>query len=154
MPLGQQMQVDEALGGAFSDNEPPRILHVRVINRNDFPLHDMYDSVPYNFLPGQPISIPVDAAAHIFGWWEGVDPAQQRRYVQRRFGWNTPAMQTSGQHDKFFENLDIKPMLYRLVPVQVQEFDAGEAEALDTKPKGAQGKPSDLKPGNKQPALT
>lgn len=132
------MRLDEAAAGTFSEAEPPRILHVRVMNRNDFPINDMYDSVPYVFEPNLPISIPVDAAAHIFGWYEGVDPQQMRRYCQRRFGWNTPAMQASNQNNDWFDKLDIKPMLYRLVPMQVSdEDDLSEGEATDIKPKQA-----------------
>ena len=131
------MRLDEAVGGAFMEAEPPRILHVRVLNRNDFPLHDMYDSVPYTFAPGVAVSIPVDAAAHIFGWYEDGDPVVMRRYCQRRFGWNTPAMQQSNVHNDWFDKLDIKPMLYRLVPMQVLDEGGTEAEATDTKPKKA-----------------
>jgi hypothetical protein len=120
-PTPNTMTLDEALGGAFSDTEPPRILHVRVINKNDFPITDMYDSVPYTFVPNMPVTIPVDAAAHIFGWWEGCDPAVMKRHCQKRFGWNTPEMQSANQHEEFYKRLELKPMLYRLVPMQVAE---------------------------------
>ena len=126
------------VSGTMDENEPPRILHVRVINHNDFVISDMYDSVPYVFAPHAPVSIPVDAAAHIFGWWENCDPAAMKRYVQKRFGWNTPDMQKSNQHEEFFKKIDIKPMLYRLVPMAMEADPSdNEGEATDVKPKKA-----------------
>ena len=135
------MPLDEALGGAFKDADTPRILHVRVTNKNTFTLKDRFDGVPYTFEPHIAISIPADAAAHIFGWYDGVEPEVMRRFCKKRFGWNTPEMEKEGKPDKFCDALEIKPMLYRLVPMQVggeADVAAGEeGEASDTKRKKA-----------------
>jgi len=65
-----------------------RIERVRVTNRNAFLLSDMHDGVPYEFPPGVTVTIPVEAAAHMFGW-----PAEEQEmhlYMARRYGWNQP----------------------------------------------------------------
>jgi hypothetical protein len=97
----------------------PQIMNVKVTNHNDFQITDMFDGVPYVFKTDEPIAIPIDAANHIFGWFPGVDQATLRRHVQRRMGWNTPEMEKSGKHNKFFAALEITPIIYRMVPVDL-----------------------------------
>lgn len=113
--------------------DAPQIMNVKVINRNDFTITDRFDGVPYVFEQNRPLSVPIDAANHIFGWHPGVDPAVVRRHVQKRMGWNTPAMETSGQHNRFFEALEITPIMYRMVPIEVDEN--GESLELKRAPK-------------------
>jgi hypothetical protein len=43
---------------------------VNVLNSNNFLLEDLYDGVLYTFAPGTALTIPVEAAKHIFGWDE------------------------------------------------------------------------------------
>jgi hypothetical protein len=97
----------------------PQVMNVKVVNRNDFMITDMFDGVPYTFEPGKAMSVPIDAANHIFGWYPGVPPADLKRHVQKRMGWNTPEMEKNGQHNKFFSNLEITPIVYRMVPVEI-----------------------------------
>ena len=97
----------------------PQIMNVKVVNRNDFPISDRFDSVPYVFETNRPQSVPIDAANHIFGWFPGVDPAVVRKHVQKRFGWNTPSMEMDGRAARFYDNLEITPIVYRMVPVEV-----------------------------------
>jgi hypothetical protein len=44
--------------------------------------------------------------------------------VQKRFGWNTPDMVKEGQHNRFYNAIEITPILYRMVAVEVD--DEGE----------------------------
>jgi hypothetical protein len=39
-----------------------------VTNTNDFPHYDRYDGEDFQFLPGDKVFIPKDAATHLFGW--------------------------------------------------------------------------------------
>ncbi len=109
--------------------DTPQIMNVKVVNRNDFVIADRFDGVPYVFHTNQPLSVPIDAANHIFGWYPGVDPAIVRRHVQKRMGWNTPDMEKSGQNNRFFDAIEIVPIMYRMVPIEVDE----EGEPIDVK---------------------
>jgi hypothetical protein len=99
----------------------PEIMAIRVINHNDFRISDRFDGVPYVFEPDKPLAIPVDAAFHIFGWHREVDPAIMKNYVMKRFGWNTPAMLESGKAELFYDGLKLQPIMYRMVPIEVDE---------------------------------
>lgn len=109
-------------------------MNVKVINRNDFPITDRFDGVPYVFPPNTPVSIPIDAAHHIFGWHQGVDMMLVQRHVQKRLGWNTPDMEKDGRASRFFENLEIAPILYRMVEVEV-DAEGEVVSPSDTSPK-------------------
>lgn len=127
------MPIHSPLGDFDQGDLEPQVMSVKVTNRNDFLIRDMFDGVPYEFHPNKPLAVPIDAANHIFGWWppytddEGkqhsVDPAAMKAHVIKRFGWNTPAMQTSGSAELFYNRLVITPMIYRMVPVEVQPED-------------------------------
>lgn len=101
--------------------DQPQIMNVKIVNRNDFPISDRFDGVPYVFESNHPVSVPIDAANHIFGWFPGVDPEIVKRHVQKRFGWNTPAMVAEGQHNRFFGAIEITPILYRMVAVELDD---------------------------------
>lgn len=70
----------------------PRVTHARVINRNDFTIEDRCDGVPYVFDPGKVVTVPLDAAALIFGMPVDQDGnvtfAVDHGYLARRWGWN------------------------------------------------------------------
>jgi hypothetical protein len=98
----------------------PEVMAIRVINNNDFTISDRFDGVPYIFeKDGKPLSIPIDAAFHIFGWHREVDPAAMKNYVMKRFGWNTPSMIQEGRNELFYASLQFQPIMYRMVPVEV-----------------------------------
>jgi hypothetical protein len=101
--------------------EQPQIMNVKIVNRNDFNISDRFDGVPYVFESNRPISLPIDAANHIFGWFPGADPVAVRRHMQKRFGWNTPDMVREGQNERFVDAIEITPILYRMVPVEIDE---------------------------------
>lgn len=75
--------------------------HVRVNNGNDFTITDRFDGVPYTFAPGKDVQLPLEHAAHFFGWrvdqdgsvhvGVGEDGAvhAELAHVCRRWGWNT-----------------------------------------------------------------
>ena len=102
-----------------SDTDTPQIMNVKVLNRNDFPIVDRFDGIIYTFLPNKALSIPVDAANHIFGWHDQVARSDLNRHVQKRMGWNTPDMVKTSQHERFANAIDITPIIYRMVPVEV-----------------------------------
>jgi hypothetical protein len=113
---------NETVASATPDNEfAPQIMQVRVTNGNAFDINDRFDGVPYNFPKMTPVDIPVDAAHHIFGWFDGIDRDAMRLHCQRRFGWNTPERITDGSASLFFDQLHIAPIRFRLV--QVAEDD-------------------------------
>lgn len=104
---------------------------VRVVNGNDFTIKDMFDGVPFTFDPGKAVTIPTDAANHIFGWrslMEGESPAnltdEMLVYCQKRHGWNTPEVVRSGNHQKWFGKLEFKPVRFRLVEVNDDEEES------------------------------
>ena len=68
------------------------VTHCRVTNHNEFPIDDRYDGIPYVFKPGIALTIPLDAAAAIFGMPVDDDGivtfAADTAYMARRWGWN------------------------------------------------------------------
>jgi hypothetical protein len=68
------------------------VTHARVTNHNEFPIDDRYDGIPYVFKPGIALTIPLDAAAAIFGMPVDDDGivtfAPDTAYMARRWGWN------------------------------------------------------------------
>ena len=102
----------------MTDENVARIsVNLKVTNNNDFEIADQFDAVPYVFKPKEALTIPPDAALHIFGWQPGVDMAKVEVHVQRRWGWNTPAIVEKNHHKKFFAKLEFKPVTYKMVEV-------------------------------------
>jgi hypothetical protein len=106
-------------------------MQVRVTNGNSFDINDRFDGVPYNFPKMTPVDIPVDAAHHIFGWYDGVDRDAMRLHVQRRFGWNTPERIENGSAMLFFDQLHISPIRFRLVQVAEDDPEPPEGAKED-----------------------
>jgi hypothetical protein len=105
---------------AENDDLEPEIMAIRVINNNDFTISDRFDGVPYIFeKDGKALSIPIDAAYHIFGWHREVKTEAMKNYVIKRFGWNTPDMMEKGRAELFYAALVFQPIRYRMVPVEV-----------------------------------
>lgn len=94
---------------------------VRVVNKNDFEIVDRFDGVPFTFEPNKPVTIPPDAANHIFGWAHGATEDEMLVYCQKRHGWNTPQAIKAGDHLKFFHNIEMKPVRFRMVEVAEDE---------------------------------
>lgn len=93
----------------------PQISHVKITNNNPFEIKDRYDNIPYAFPPGKPVSIPLGAARHIFGFHLESGEREVFDYMSRRFGWNKPGQDEEAR--LYFSNMEIKPIAYRLVEV-------------------------------------
>jgi hypothetical protein len=106
------------------------ITHVRVINRNEFPIEDRYDSELFTFEPNQRVTIPRPVASHIFGL-DIVNPQERVWYCAKRFGWNLPGMQKEALER--FNNISIVPVFLKLVEIT--------PEPAEAEPKRGPGRP-------------
>jgi hypothetical protein len=94
-----------------------------VTNGLAVPFTDRYDGVPVTLPPGKTENIPLDMAAHFFGYHLDVDRATMLRHVARRQGWNTPeyVKQNPETHktlaEDYFDKLKIEPVMYKMVEV-------------------------------------
>jgi hypothetical protein len=98
-----------------------RVQYLRVTNGTDKPWSDRHDGVPVTLAPGQSQNIPLDMAAHFFGWHQHIDQATMLRHMARRQGWNAgdyivqdPEVQRRLAAE-FFETFQIEPVTYKLV---------------------------------------
>jgi hypothetical protein len=119
------------------DEPQVRIKYVRVTNLGDVMFHDRHNGVPVKIQPGESKNIPLEPAAHIFGWKPDVESDVMFRHIQKRQGWNTvemlkvdPATGLS-QAQANFSRLKIEPVMYRLVEV---ERDPTKPVAADPQP--------------------
>ena len=119
------------------DEPQVRIKYVRVTNLGDVMFHDRHNGVPVKIQPGESKNIPLEPAAHIFGWKPDVEPDVMFRHIQKRQGWNTVEMlkvdSATGlsQAQVNFSRLKIEPVMYRLVEV---ERDPTKPVAADPQP--------------------
>jgi hypothetical protein len=103
--------------------EQQRIHYVRVTNGLPFPFTDRHDGVPVTIMPGKSENLPLDMAAHFFGYHPAVEPETMFRHIAKRQGWNTPeyVKQNPDTHknlaQEYFEKLKIEAVAYKLVPV-------------------------------------
>ena len=104
--------------------EQQRIHYVRVTNNLEFAFTDRYDGVPITIAPGKSENLPLDIAAHFFGYSADVNPATMLRHICKRQGWNTPdfVKQDPDTHktlaEQYFSRLKIEPVSYKLVPAE------------------------------------
>jgi hypothetical protein len=132
----------------------PQILSLRVINFNDFAIVDRFDGTVFRFDTNIPKDVPIDAAHHIFGWFppftdkdgerREVDPEIMRAHCQRRFGWNTPKLVESGAANEFFNRLQFRPILFRMVPMLVDDVSTNVQGPAEVPSTNAQGKQVDF----------
>jgi hypothetical protein len=108
-----------------------KVHYIRVVNRNPFPIYDRYDGIQYAFPPLEKVTVPVDVATHIFGYKPDASEDDMFRHVQRRFGWNSLAMVQNEQDRMYFDNLDIKPIIYELVEVPLDRDEEPTPPQLD-----------------------
>jgi hypothetical protein len=109
-----------------------RFTNLKVLNKNDFVISDRFDGVPYEFKPGEALTIPGDAAHHMLGWLPGIPPEAVFLHVQKRWGWNTPDLAPKSR--EFFANLDLKPVTFKMVEVQETEEVFDEPDAAPQPP--------------------
>jgi hypothetical protein len=111
-----------------------RVEYVRLTNNLPFAFTDRYDGVPFTVAPGKSDNLPVEVAAHFFGY--DPDPAAQMRHVAKRQGWNTPDFvkvdDATGKNkaQAYFDMLEIKQIAYKLVPVE-DSIDPGKPIPAD-----------------------
>jgi len=112
----------------MTEDRGPIVGGVRVTNKNEFVIRDRFDGVPFTFEPGKSVTIPPDAANHIFGWrHHGDDEAPEHAtndmlvYCQKRHGWNTPDIIKSGNHLKWFKAIEFKPVRFRMVEMSDED---------------------------------
>jgi hypothetical protein len=92
---------------------------VSVTNHNDFPIEDGLNGVRYTFAPGKPVTIPVAAARHIFGW-SPCDPYRVcLEHVTERFGWNF-TREGRAKARQWANGFVVKPLLVRTVEFAFQ----------------------------------
>lgn len=127
-----------------------RVEYVRLTNNLPFAFTDRYDGVPFTVAPGKSENFPVEVAAHFFGY--DPDPAAQMRHVAKRQGWNTPDFvkvnEETGKNkaQEYFDKLDIKPIAYKLVPVE----DADPREPIPADPEVPAGEQKPARGSAKQ----
>jgi hypothetical protein len=98
-----------------------RIHYVRITNGLDVPFTDRHDGVPVTIEPGKSENLPLDMAAHFFGYSYGVKPETMFRHVCKRQGWNTPEFvkQNPDTHktlaQEYFDKLKIESITYKMV---------------------------------------
>jgi hypothetical protein len=72
--------------------------------------------------PGKTENLPVDMAAHFFGFHPDVEPETMFRHICKRQGWNTPNFVKQNADTQktlareYFDKLKIEPVAYKLVP--------------------------------------
>lgn len=106
--------------------------HIKVTNKNEFPIEDRFDGIPYVIPAMGHCNIPYEAACHIFGVAFRAEqghnlPADFRermfRYVQRRWGWNRK--EVLEQSKEWFAKIET-----RLIALRLVEADDEEKQAL------------------------
>ena len=84
-------------------------LDVKVTNRNNtIRFKDRYGGFEYKLEPGETITMPAEAAEHIFGY--GLEPKERFKKLMRMGLGNHP----SGQ--KIFDNVVIRPVGHNVEP--------------------------------------
>jgi hypothetical protein len=96
---------------------------VRVINRNEFVIEDMFDGVPYTFPPGTTVTVDPPTAQHIFGY--PGDPDYMHLYMSKRWGWNDPKI----HHERDRSNLPLWKRWCQKVEIKPITFDLVERDA-------------------------
>lgn len=107
-----------------SELEQVRVQYVRITNGLDFPFTDRHDGVPVMIMPGKSENLPLDMAAHFFGFSPDAKPDMMLRHIAKRQGWNTPEFVKQNPDTRktlaqeYFDKLKIEPVMYKMVPVE------------------------------------
>lgn len=96
-----------------------RVQYVRVTNNSDQSWSDRHDGVPVTLPPGASQDVPLDMAAHFFGYHPGVTKVAMLRHMAKRCGWNTGDFVKQDQHERLaeevFSKFLIEPVTFKLV---------------------------------------
>jgi hypothetical protein len=108
----------------LGDPDQVRVHYVKVTNGLDVPFTDRYDGVPVTIPAGKSENIPLDMAAHFFGYHYGIESQDMFHYLAKRWGWNRPEHVIQNQDtrktlaEEYFAKLKIEPVLYKMVKVE------------------------------------
>lgn len=103
---------------------------IKVTNRNDFAIRDMYDGIPYVLGAMEQVNVPYEAACHIFGVRFVADGEAHSlealrdpifHHVVKRWGWNRAEVIKDRLHEKWFANIEFKLIALTLVEQAVGE---------------------------------
>jgi hypothetical protein len=97
-----------------------RIMNVKVRNDNGETFTDEFSGKTYVFAAGKTISLPLEAAKHIFGYnVKGADDRTMFDHVCKRWGWNTPANVTKGFQEikEIWSKFTFTPVVLKMVEV-------------------------------------
>ena len=101
----------------------PTIGRIRIVNHNRATIEDRCDNIPYAFPYNVPVDLPLDAAHHLFGFHMEADEEEMKKHCCKRFGWNTPEIVAMKKDQEYFDNLEIRPVSYRLVEVDSAPYE-------------------------------
>lgn len=108
-----------------SETENVRVHYVRVVNNLPFAFSDRHDGVPVTIPPGKSENLPLDMAAHFFGYTHhGIEKAVLFRHIAKRQGWNTPDFikidpdTGKSKAETYFDMLRLEPVIYKMVPAE------------------------------------
>ena len=107
------------------DAEQYRARYVRVTNGFDANYVDRFDGVPITIEAHSWQNLPLDVAAHMFGYHDGASPESMFRHTCKRMGWNTlkhlERNPDTGKTlaEEMFAKLVIEPVVYKLVEEKV-----------------------------------
>jgi uncharacterized membrane protein len=122
--------------------EARRDIKVRVTNKNKETFSDQHAGVTYDFEPGETVSLPLEAAQHIFGYKvHGADPKTMFDHVSKRWGWNTPENVRTRYKDitPIWSKFEFTPVAVKYVETAMIDTSAlaeprGDAEQGDEEP--------------------
>lgn len=108
-----------------AETENVRVHYVRVVNNLPFSFTDRHDGVPVTIPTGKSENLPLDMAAHFFGYvHHGIEKAVLFRHTAKRQGWNTPEFTKvdpetgKSKAETYFDMLRLEPVIYKMVPVE------------------------------------
>lgn len=112
------------------------VLHVKVTNNNPELYEDRFDGILYRFAPDKTVTIPYEAATHIFGvdFAPGpsghLDPQLRDKaynHLKKRWGWNRPAI--GQEYEKLekrtrtkFDKIEFSVVHMQMVEAPVEEL--------------------------------
>jgi hypothetical protein len=94
--------------------------YLRVFNDGEADFVDMFDGIPITIEKGRSQNLPLDMAAHLFGYHEGSTADSMFKYTAKRQGWNMKdhlVRQESGKTlaEELFGKFRFEPVNYKLV---------------------------------------
>lgn len=130
------------------------VTHIRVTNKNDFPITDYFDGIARTFETGKALTIPLDAATLFFGFPVVMDEggnasiqiAVNHDHIKRRYGWSNveklkdenmvdAVMRVNTAAQKYCDNIALEPVsmiMQEVVHARAEELPPPRAEERST----------------------